>query len=191
MSKQSAQIKQVISSLSDLKEITIEELEAARDEVREAASSSEDNKLSSLAIDLVVCIDKLKLLMLEVAEGDFMQQMNQQAKREAATRIKRQSAFCLQHITPAYKDFPSFDRLYESYAAKFMAETVSAEYPKYEEPSDINLSKRLSNCCRPARSHEYSAIRQALSCAREWLIGGRQSCYSLEEFKLIDNTYLI
>jgi hypothetical protein len=51
------------------------------------------------------------------------------------------------------------------YAAKFRAETISAEPPRRILPTDANLKSILDRCARPARPDEYPAIRRALA---EW-----------------------
>lgn len=55
-------------------------------------------------------------------------------------------------------------RLYERYAAKWLAETESAEPPVFRETTDENLAEVLSHqwIARAARPEEYPAIREAI-----------------------------
>lgn len=51
------------------------------------------------------------------------------------------------------------DRRNSAYAAKFAAETVSAEPPRWVEPTHCNLEKILSQCARVPKESELAAIR--------------------------------
>lgn len=46
-----------------------------------------------------------------------------------------------------------------AYAAKFAAETVSAEPAEWVEPTSHHLARILAGCVRPPRYDELSAIR--------------------------------
>jgi hypothetical protein len=46
-----------------------------------------------------------------------------------------------------------------AYAAKFAAETVLAEPPRYVEPTDVNLAATFAGCGRPTPVALYEAVR--------------------------------
>lgn len=51
-----------------------------------------------------------------------------------------------------------------NYAAKFAAETVCYEPPRYEEPTDENLKARLNDCgIRPRKASQLAQIREAFN----------------------------
>jgi hypothetical protein len=53
------------------------------------------------------------------------------------------------------------------YAAKFRAETVSYEPPRFVEPTDANLASCFAWCVRRPRPAEYPAIR---ACLANWRV---------------------
>ncbi|WP_431728507.1 hypothetical protein [Verrucosispora sp. TAA-831] len=68
----------------------------------------------------------------------------------------------------AHKD--ALARRREGYAAKFAAETVSAEPPRYVAPTDAAFAATFAHCVGVPATGEYPAIREAFE--RLFAVGG-------------------